>query len=204
MALKVRTMHIAAGAAAYVAPDGGAFAQVDPFSQQAFYSHDCVTFYELTIVERKGFFLDTTISFTNTWTGESGQFHICDQVLEFEGRSYPKDRGIRTVQAIYLPGDRVPEYVFRMVSGKIIYVSRGANYSYVSFRLFTGDLPHLTEISVVDTYRLRDCGTTFVVTEEGTLSVPYQGQPTWENERLFILDLDEYTVIETEEGVIIT
>lgn len=84
-----------------------------------------------------------------------------------------------------LPDVRDVEQALKLPSDDYIVVSRNkVDYSYGSLRIFTGSsLNNLREIEVIDVQRLRDGGTTFYVTKEGTLFCPsrYKGNiaATW-------------------------
>jgi len=104
---------------------------------------------------------------------------------------------------------REPEYLFVLPDGEYLYVSADKyDYSYDSFRLFVGPQEAMRQIPVKEVMRLRDGGTTYITTHEGTMFSPSSfrmgGQPTWNGIELTRVDPSQFTIVETGDVVVIT
>ena len=111
-----------------------------------------------------------------------------------------------------LPSARRPEYLFQDEHGAfVIYVSAAKySYSYESFRLFMGTLSgEFREIPIRRVVRMRDGGTTYIHTEEGTLYSPSKfghagAVATWQGpagHELREYDPRKFPIVETPQGV---
>ncbi len=93
---------------------------------------------------------------------------------------------------------RVPEYIFKGDNGTIIYLdAEKYNYSYDSFRMFSGKPGAMKEIKVKSVDRFRDGGTTYIKTEDGsTLYSPTafnkDESPTWNGAKIERLGKKEF------------
>ncbi|MFI5240687.1 MAG: hypothetical protein ACHQUB_03185 [Candidatus Saccharimonadia bacterium] len=109
---------------------------------------------------------------------------------------------------------RVPEYLFALPDGEIIYVSADMHhYTYKTFRFFIGPPASLREVPVLRVDRYRDGGTTYVRTEEGTLFSPtryaregHAAKAAWtptDGDAIVLRQLDHSQVnaVETDLGV---
>lgn len=112
-----------------------------------------------------------------------------------------------------LPRVRKPEYLFSEENGAFwIYVSANKyNYSYESFRLFIGHKGEtaLRELPIRQVRRMRDGGTTYIHTDEGSLYSPSKlghldKTPTWkgpDGHKLVQCDPSQFVITETDHGV---
>jgi hypothetical protein len=112
-----------------------------------------------------------------------------------------------------LPRTRKPEYLFAEEHGAfLIYVSADKyNYSYESFRLFIGHPGEtaLRKLAIRQVRRMRDGGTTYIHTEEGSLYSPSKlghvdKTPTWKgraDHKLVERDPSQFVITETDHGV---
>jgi hypothetical protein len=110
-----------------------------------------------------------------------------------------------------LPHVRIPEYLFATEDESIwIYVS-GSKYnrSYESFKFFIGSLDRvLREVPIRRVVRMRDGGTTYIHTDEGSLYSPSRlghagAAPTWkgpDGHKLIKRDPEGFLVTETEHS----
>lgn len=97
------------------------------------------------------------------------------------------------IHVIPLPHIRIPEYLFKIENGLLLYVSADKYYySYESFKLFIGPHNRLTEIQIVSVNRYRDGGTTKIDTVAGELFCPSPfmaiKKPTWKGKEIIKLD----------------
>ncbi len=112
-----------------------------------------------------------------------------------------------------LPRVRKPEYLFAEERGEfLIYVSADKyNYSYERFKLFIGTFGdvELREIPIRQVKRMRDGGTTYIHTEEGSLYSPSRlghagSVATWkgpDGHKLVEYDPKKFSITETEHSV---
>ena len=113
------------------------------------------------------------------------------------------------VDYVILPHIRIPEYLFKLADGNLIYVSCDKyHYAYELFKLFIGKPDQMEEIHVNDVQRFRDGGTTYVKTDKGVLYSPTtadpKAKPTWDGEKIKELDPKDFLIEENDNIVKIT
>jgi hypothetical protein len=116
-------------------------------------------------------------------------------------------RELTKIDATKISDERRPEYLFKVSDEKYLYVSASKNnYSYESFKMYTGSPGDMHEVPIDKVTRYRDGGTTFIKTPEGTLYVPsvlrpdpsFGPEPTWNSKVIAKADVNQFDISESK------
>lgn len=180
------------------------------YGKKIYLSTDGLNFFPLQVGGYYGNSLKHELSFSNPFDNDSrGKFCFEDEVITM----MTDDRIFRLVsfgeQGLrfhHFPDERQPEYLFRTLEGEYLYVSADRfKYSYESFKLFYGPAESMKHVPIIESERWRDGGTTFVVTEIGTLFSPTSfrpdEKPTWQDQEIEPLDHKDFKIQEVLDAV---
>jgi hypothetical protein len=173
-------------------------------------SEDGVTFHEATSTGFAGTTEDNkfTAKFTikNPVDGAEYEARRAGAVLTVHGETFDLAPGATVSRVVPLPAVRVPEYLFELEAGKLLYVS-GAKYKsdHNDFKLFVGSGGVLREVPVMHVERFRDGGTTIVRTSEGVLFSPVRRDrdATWADRPIAEMDPTRFEIREQGDTVYI-
>jgi hypothetical protein len=149
--------------------------------------------------------------------GTKANLKVYQKMAELNGMHLQRipDRNLRDFEVVLLPEIRIPEYFFVSETGKVIYVSADKyRYSYKSFKLFIGFGQKLKNIPIKDVGRMRDGGTTHIITEFGEMlyvPTPFDQTKTatFTNSigfktSLKRMDLSDFDIMESGDNVLFT
>jgi hypothetical protein len=162
-------------------------------------SEDGVTFHEATSPGFAGEAEDNEFTIKNPVDGAEYEARRVGAVLTVHGETFDLAPGAAVSRVVPLPDVRVPEYLFDLGEGKLLYVSRAKYKSdYNDFKLFVGAGGVLREVPVTRVERYRDGGTTIVRTPEGVLFSPVRRDrsATWIDRPITELDPARFEIRE--------
>lgn len=202
----------------FVASSGKSFVYLTdmPLSDgQVCYSPDNKTFYALATGGFGGTTIEHDLSFSDPHRGVDGRLHKAGEIITYDDEQYAlrEDVEFDPSKVIPLPAVRRTEYLCMAPDGMFVYVSADKfNYSYESFRLYVGTGISMRRIEIIDVERYRDGGTTYIETPERWFFSPSPFSverdpnlvPKWGATKLVNLDVSDYDITETNDGVVIT
>jgi|HubBroStandDraft_2_1064218.scaffolds.fasta_scaffold690459_1 hypothetical protein len=175
-------------------------------------SEDGVTFHEATSTDFAGTTEDNkfTAKFTikNPVDGAEYEARREGAVLTVHGETFDLVPGAAVSRVVPLPDVRVPEYLFDLGAGKLLYVSSAKYKSdYKDFKLFVGAGGVLREVPVTRVERFRDGGTTVITTPAGVLFSPAPRRTdraaTWADRPIAEMDPTRFEIREQGDTVYI-
>ena len=152
-------------------------------------SPDGRRFFEIHITQSGNTAHGFDVVFEDPYKGTIGAFRRKGRIIHLNDKVYEQCQSRSEIDVMPLPKIRKLEYLFRLPDGRHIYVSADKlNYSYESFKFFIGEPYKMVAVQIKEVSRLRDGGTTDIVTAEGELHspTPFRGDEaaTWTDKQL--------------------
>jgi hypothetical protein len=163
-------------------------------ANELFISTDGKTFREVFETSRESTKETCVISFVEDGKATFKETKVSSKgsAVTFCGVSYKPSDCPKTIQAVTLPGVRIPLYLFKMGEEFVcITCSKYRDY-YNTWQVFVGPMNRMKRYAATEVEQ----NTRTVTTHAGVLTIPASGNATWLGRQLTTLDLKGYTITE--------